>query len=71
MCGFDLSGEDAVHAARTIRLALHGFVSLEAEEGFAIDLSLHETFERLIATLNRGLQIPKTTSNAKTKGRKR
>jgi hypothetical protein len=59
----------AAHAARTIRVALHGFVSLEAEEGFAIDLSLDETFERLIATLDRGPQIPKTTSNTKTKRR--
>jgi AcrR family transcriptional regulator len=59
--GFGLDGEDAVHAARTVRVALHGFVSLEAEEGFAIDLSLDETFERLIATLDRGLRAPKTT----------
>jgi AcrR family transcriptional regulator len=53
--GYDLHGDDAVHAARAIRVALHGFVSLEAEGGFAIKLSLDETFERLIATLDRGL----------------
>jgi len=53
--GYDLHGEDAVHAARTIRVALHGFVSLEADGGFAIELSLDETFERLIGTLDRGL----------------
>lgn len=67
--GYGLDGDDGVHAARTIRVALHGFVSLEAEHGFAIELSLDETFERLIATLDRGLQITKTTQYAKTKGR--
>lgn len=54
--GYGLDGDDAVHAARTIRVTLHGFVSLEAEGGFAIELSLDETFERLIATLDRGLR---------------
>jgi AcrR family transcriptional regulator len=54
--GYDLDGDDAVHAARTVRVALHGFVSLEADGGFAIELSLDETFKRLIATLDRGLR---------------
>jgi AcrR family transcriptional regulator len=54
--GYDLDGDDAVHAARVIRVALHGFVSLEADGGFAIELSLDETFERLVATLDRGLR---------------
>jgi len=56
--GYDLVGDDAVHAARTIRVALHGFVSLEADGGFAIALSLDETFEFLLATLDRGLPAP-------------
>ncbi len=54
--GYGLEGEDAVHAARTIRVALHGFVSLEADGGFAIALSLDETFERVVETLDRGLR---------------
>jgi AcrR family transcriptional regulator len=54
--GYDLVGDDAVHAARTIRVALHGFVSLEADAGFAIALSLDETFEFVLATLDRGLR---------------
>ena len=56
--GYGLEGEDAVHAARTIRVALHGFVSLEADGGFAIELSLDETFEFVLATLDRGLPAP-------------
>jgi hypothetical protein len=53
--GYGLEGDDAVHAARTIRVALHGLVSLEAQQGFAIELSLEQTFEYMIATLDRGL----------------
>jgi AcrR family transcriptional regulator len=54
--GYDLHGDDAVHAARVIRVALHGFVALEAEGGFAIALPLDATFERLIETLDKGLR---------------
>ncbi len=53
--GYDLHDDDAVHATRIVRVALHGFVALEAEGGFAIELSLDETFERLIAALDRGI----------------
>ena len=53
--GYGLEGEDAVHAARIVRASLHGFVSLEAGEGFRIPLDLDETFARLVAVLDRGL----------------
>jgi hypothetical protein len=64
--GYGIDGDDAVHAARIIRVALHGFVSLEADGGFAIALSLDETFARLVATLDRGLRGPVETSAAGT-----
>jgi AcrR family transcriptional regulator len=54
--GYHLHDADAIHAARVIRVALHGFVSLEAEGGFAIELSLDDTFERLVAMLDRCLR---------------
>jgi AcrR family transcriptional regulator len=54
--GYGLDGDDAVHAIRAIRAALHGFVSLEAEAGFALELPLEESFERLVALLDRGLR---------------
>jgi AcrR family transcriptional regulator len=54
--GYDLHDADAIHAARAIRVALHGFVSLESDGGFAIEISLDESFERLIAMLDRGLR---------------
>ena len=41
---------------RIVRAALHGFVSLEQWVGFAIEMSLDETFERLVAMLDLGLR---------------
>ncbi len=54
--GFALEGDDAVHAIRGIRASLHGFVAVERMGGFAIDVSVEESFDRLIATLAAGLQ---------------
>ena len=54
--GYGIEGENALHATRAIRAALHGFVLLEADGGFALDLSIDESFTRLIATLDRGLR---------------
>jgi AcrR family transcriptional regulator len=58
---YGLEGDEAIHAARVIRAALHGHVVLEAEQGFAINLSLDDTFERLIAVLDRGLGTSRAT----------
>jgi AcrR family transcriptional regulator len=54
--GYGLEAEDAIHAVRIVRAALHGFVSLEAEEGFRIPLDADETFARLLAVLDQGLR---------------
>ena len=43
---------------RLIRIALHGFVTLEAAGGFAMALSADETFERLLDLLDLGLRRP-------------
>ncbi len=53
--GYQLEGDDAIHAARIVRAALHGFAGLEAGGGFQIPLSLDETFSRMIALLDQGL----------------
>jgi hypothetical protein len=53
--GYGLAGEDAVHAARVIRSAPHGFVTLERGAGFAYPLGLDESYARLVAVLDRGL----------------
>jgi AcrR family transcriptional regulator len=53
--GYDLEGPDAIHAARIVRSALHGFVALEGEAGFRIPLDLDETYSRLVFLLDAGL----------------
>jgi AcrR family transcriptional regulator len=58
--GYGLEGDEAVHAARIVRVALHGFAALEAGEGFGIQLDLDDTFERLVAVLDAGLTTPRS-----------
>jgi AcrR family transcriptional regulator len=53
--GYRLEAEEAIHATRAIRAALHGFAELEAKGGFGVELALDESFERLVAVLDRGL----------------
>jgi AcrR family transcriptional regulator len=53
--GYGLEQDDAVHAARIVRAALHGFVSLEADRGFELPLDLDGTYARLVAVLDQGL----------------
>jgi AcrR family transcriptional regulator len=53
--GYGLTGDDEIHAVRVIRAALHGFLSLELNGGFALELDLDASFGRLVATLHRGL----------------
>jgi AcrR family transcriptional regulator len=54
--GYGLEGDDAIHAARGVRSALHGFVALETGGGFGIPVDLDESFERMIAALARGVR---------------
>lgn len=56
---YHLSGEDAIHAVRGLRSALHGFVDLEAADGFGLPLDCDESFQRLIHMFIRGLQQPR------------
>jgi len=54
--GYGLTGDDAIHATRAVRSALHGFAVLETGGGFGIKLDLDESFERLVDLLDRGLR---------------
>jgi AcrR family transcriptional regulator len=54
--GYGLEGDDAIHAARAVRSALHGFVSLEAAGGFGLPVELDASFERMVGALARGLR---------------
>jgi AcrR family transcriptional regulator len=46
-----LEGDDAVHAIRALRSAVHGFAALEAAGGFALDVDRDASFGYLIARL--------------------
>jgi AcrR family transcriptional regulator len=56
---WELPEAETVHAVRVVRAALHGFVALEAGGGFALPVSLEESFARLVATLAAGLTPPR------------
>jgi AcrR family transcriptional regulator len=55
MASMGLQGEDALHAIRGFRAVLHGFVSLEAAEGYKLALDQDESFRRLVAVYLDGL----------------
>jgi AcrR family transcriptional regulator len=55
LAGYGFTGDRAVHAARVVRAALHGFVTLETGGGFGIPLALDESYALLLAVLDAGL----------------
>ena len=57
-----LDGDEALHAVRGLRSALHGFVDLERIGGFGLPASLDESYDRLVQALVAGL-------DARTAGR--
>jgi AcrR family transcriptional regulator len=58
LAGYGLQDEEAIHAVRVVRAALHGFVSLEHEGGFRMPISREGSYERLIVTLDAGFAGP-------------
>lgn len=55
LAGYGLEGDDAVDAARALRAALHGFVTLEAAGGFGLPRDVDRSFSRLVAALDTAL----------------
>jgi len=49
--GYDFDSDDAIHAARMLRAALHGFVSLERSGGFGIGVDVNKSFSWLVDNL--------------------
>ena len=67
--GYGLDGDEALHATRCLRSALHGFVALETGGGFGLALNLDETFDRLLDMLDSGFRsapqrLPSDTNGA-------
>ncbi|WP_030166005.1 TetR-like C-terminal domain-containing protein [Spirillospora albida] len=56
--GYGLDGEDLVHAARSLRSAVHGFAVLEAAGGFGLPEDLEKSYGLLIAMVTGGLPGP-------------
>jgi AcrR family transcriptional regulator len=56
MRGFDAGdGEESVHAIRMLRSALHGFVTLEAEGGFAMNVDVDASFDEMLEIFAAGI----------------
>jgi len=56
LAGFDLRGNAAIDAARALRSAVHGFVTLETAGGFGLPRNPDRSFRFLIDSLIAGLQ---------------
>jgi AcrR family transcriptional regulator len=52
--GYGLDGDDLVDAARALRSALHGFVTLESAGGFGLPQDIGRSFDRMVAVLSAG-----------------
>lgn len=55
---WNLEGDAEIHAIRAVRSALHGFVSLELNDGFALELPTDASYARLVDLLIVGLGEP-------------
>jgi AcrR family transcriptional regulator len=60
--GYGLDDEEAIHAARSLRAALHGWVMLESVGGFGVPVDRDASFEWLLDMLDRGLSRGATSS---------
>ena len=54
--GYDLTDEDRVHAARTLRSAFHGFSHLESGDGHPLPHDPEDTFRHLVELLCAGIE---------------
>ncbi|MGH2865830.1 MAG: TetR/AcrR family transcriptional regulator [Solirubrobacteraceae bacterium] len=56
LSAWGFTGDQVLHRVRLVRAALHGFISIEADGGFGLALSLDESFELMLQTLIGGLE---------------
>ncbi|MEU1386026.1 MULTISPECIES: TetR/AcrR family transcriptional regulator [unclassified Nonomuraea] len=57
--GYGLAGSDAIHAARCLRAAAHGFAVLEASGAFGLPELLDESYDLLKHMVVAGLATPR------------
>lgn len=58
---FGLDGAEATHVGRALRAAIHGFVTLEAQDALGRD-DTDESFRHLVEWLSRGLRPTRVTA---------
>ncbi|MGH2392789.1 MAG: TetR/AcrR family transcriptional regulator [Candidatus Limnocylindria bacterium] len=56
MEGMGITGDEAIHATRYLRSAVHGFVSLESGGGFGLAVSVEDSFARLVDATIAGIE---------------
>jgi AcrR family transcriptional regulator len=56
MHSYELDGDEAVHTARVVRSAIHGFVSLESIDAFPSPQDADASFDRLIEFIADGIR---------------
>jgi AcrR family transcriptional regulator len=56
LAGYGLEGDAAIHAARTLRSALHGFVELERLGGFGMDVDVDRSYGWMVAAVAAGMR---------------
>jgi AcrR family transcriptional regulator len=52
LAGYELADDDAIDAARALRSAMHGFVTLESSGGFGLPADIDRSFHRLVDGLD-------------------
>jgi AcrR family transcriptional regulator len=62
---YKLNEEEAIHAIRSLRSMVHGFISLEGAGGFAMPVDLDASFHWLINVFVAGLDRPTMTGGQK------
>ena len=62
LSGYHLTGDSAIDATRTMRSALHGFVSLETNAGFGLPVSIDRSYEFLVNSLIAALDAADTSA---------
>lgn len=67
---YGLTDADAIDATRTLRAAMHGFVSLESLGGFGLPRAVDRSYERLIELLDAALRSwrPRRRRSARRRG---
>ncbi|WP_410627027.1 TetR/AcrR family transcriptional regulator [Amycolatopsis sp. cmx-8-4] len=54
--GYEIGSGQEIHVLRMVRTMLHGFATLEATDGFQIDVGVEDSFTWMIDFLDQGLR---------------